>query len=110
MTEARRQKSDDLLHVQSIPQKNRAEHADLSSVFCPLFSVIWILKPEVGRATVPAGFASSRTPEYGRHGGRPYLKNRRMSNIQPQNYEGWSRYALSFYTIDRIHYFVIRYS
>jgi hypothetical protein len=53
MTEARRQKSDDLLHVQSIPQKNRAEHADLSSVFCPLFSVIWILKPEVGGPLCP---------------------------------------------------------
>ena len=86
----------------------------------------------VGRATVPA--------ETGRHGGRPYdstiqsfffdllavfwasaaaymklhkilTANRRISNIEPQNVEGWNRSAQSFfYKIDRMPYFDIRYS
>jgi hypothetical protein len=33
-----------------------------------------------------------------------------MSNVEPQNVEGWNRCALSFYKIDRIHSFDIRYS
>jgi hypothetical protein len=37
--------------------------------------------------------------------------NRRISNIEPQNVEGWNRFAQSFfYKIDRIHSFDIRYS
>jgi hypothetical protein len=37
--------------------------------------------------------------------------NRRISNIEPQNIEGWNRCAQSFfYKIDRIPYFDIRYS
>ena len=38
--------------------------------------------------------------------------NRRISNIEPQNYEGWNRYALSFedIKIDRMPSFDIRYS
>ena len=28
-----------------------------------------------------------------------------MSNIEPQNDEGWNRCALPFYKLDRIHYF-----
>jgi len=37
--------------------------------------------------------------------------NRRISNIEPQNVEGWNRSAQSFfYKIDRIPYFDIRYS
>lgn len=46
MTEVRRQESDDYLHFQSMPQTNRAEYSDLTSVLCPLFSVIWSLTPE----------------------------------------------------------------
>jgi len=57
---------------------------------------------------------------------KPHIKlkmagtvNRRISNIEPQNVEGWNRYALSFYKIDRstqklttgrIHPFDIRHS
>ena len=33
-----------------------------------------------------------------------------MSNVEPQNVEGWYRCALSFYKIDRIPSFDIRYS
>ena len=33
-----------------------------------------------------------------------------MSNVEPQNVEGWNRCALSFYKIDRIPSFDIRYS
>jgi hypothetical protein len=36
--------------------------------------------------------------------------NRRISNIEPQNFEGWYRCAQSFYIIVRIHSFDIRYS
>jgi hypothetical protein len=36
--------------------------------------------------------------------------NRRISNIEPQNVEGWNRFAQSFFKIDRIHYFDIRHS
>ena len=36
--------------------------------------------------------------------------NRRVSNIEPQNVEGWNRFAQSFFIINRIHYFGIRHS
>jgi hypothetical protein len=36
--------------------------------------------------------------------------NRRITNIEPQNVEGWNRFAQSFFKIDRIHYFDIRHS
>jgi hypothetical protein len=36
--------------------------------------------------------------------------NRRITNIEPQNVEGWNRFAQSFFRIDRIHYFDIRHS
>ena len=36
--------------------------------------------------------------------------NRRISNIEPQNVEGWFRFAQSFFKIDRIPYFDIRHS
>jgi len=36
--------------------------------------------------------------------------NRRISNIEPQNIEVWFRFAQSFYKIDSIHSFDIRYS
>ncbi len=36
--------------------------------------------------------------------------NRRISNVEPQNVEGWFRFAQSFFKIDRIHYFDIRHS
>ena len=39
-----------------------------------------------------------------------YKANRRISNIEPQNYEGWFRFAQSFYKIARIHSFDIRHS
>ena len=43
--------------------------------------------------------------------GQILTANRRISNIEPQNVEGWNRYAQSFfYNIDRIPYFDIRYS
>ena len=35
--------------------------------------------------------------------------NRRIANIEPQNFEGWFRPAQSFLKIDRIHSFDIRY-
>jgi hypothetical protein len=31
--------------------------------------------------------------------------NRRISNVEPQNVEGWFRFAQSFFKIDRIHPF-----
>jgi hypothetical protein len=33
--------------------------------------------------------------------------NRRISNIEPQNVEGWNRFAQSFFKIDRTQYFDI---
>jgi len=36
--------------------------------------------------------------------------NRRESNVEPQNVEGWFRFAHSFFKIDRIHSFDIRHS
>ena len=44
------------------------------------------------------------------NGGILRKANRRISNIEPQNFEGWFRFAQSFYKIDRIPYFDIRYS
>ena len=37
-------------------------------------------------------------------------ENRRISNIEPQNVEGWFRFAQSFFKIDKIHPFDIHYS
>ncbi|CAB1081379.1 hypothetical protein D1AOALGA4SA_9032 [Olavius algarvensis Delta 1 endosymbiont] len=39
-----------------------------------------------------------------------FKANRRISNIESQNVEGWNRFAQSFYKIDRIHSFDIRHS
>jgi len=36
--------------------------------------------------------------------------NRRISNVEQQNFEGWFRYAQSFYKTDRIPSFDIRHS
>ncbi len=36
--------------------------------------------------------------------------NCRISNIEPQNVEGWFRFAQSFFKIDRMHPFDIHYS
>jgi ABC-type cobalt transport system substrate-binding protein len=48
----------------------------------------------------------------GRFDGLDLTANRRISNIEPQNYEGWFRCALSveYLKIDRIHSFVNRQS
>ena len=52
--------------------------------------------PSVGRATVPAEYGESPTPEYGRHGGRPYLlalfRPAAEPNPEPLNLEPINRF------------------